>query len=467
MALQWFGPNGPTGYRTFWAINGAEPKYLNDKGPRPAFFAPTADVYDSDELVVTEGFFDAYAGCQAGYPTIGLASSRLSEQGVEIVKECKKVILAPDADEEGEKAHQDNIARLDGLVDLFEARVPTGYKDLAEVAERADDPAEAVAKVIDGAQLISMRYRLDAMTARQLCDLPDPEISSQLLGHLAEHGKRTVIGAHTGEGKTTLCLQIVAAITRGEEFLGFKGPGGSALILDAEQGLKTVKRQLAEAGLDKSDQVHYIRTPDGLSLDRDAMQVAAMEEAISEARPDVVMLDPLYKLHSGDSNDERQAVDLMRLLDGWREEYGFALLLPVHLRKPPAGARFSIHEFFGSSAYQRGAEVVLGLQRLRNGYAFLYFFKDRDGDLPVGDRWGLLFDRARGFTRDPNDGKRETAADKVKAALEESPEMTIADLVDATGYAERTVRRALAEIGATEKSGPHNLKIWDVEDGEE
>ena len=56
----------------------------------------------------------------------------------------------------------------------------------------------------------------------------------------------------------------------------------------------------------------------------------------------------------------------------------------------------------------RGAEVVLGLQRVRDGYAKLHFLKDRDGDLPIGAAWGLLFDREQGFRRDPNDGKRET-----------------------------------------------------------
>jgi hypothetical protein len=135
-----------------------------------------------------------------------------------------------------------------------------------------------------------------------------------------------------------------------------------------------------------------------------------------------VLCDPLYKLHAGDSNAEREAVDLMRRFDAWREQLRFALLLPVHCRKPVPGLRFSIHDLFGSSAYVRGAEVVLGLQRVRDGYARLHFLKDRDGDLPISTAWGCLFDRENGFRGDPDDGNHEpTTAEQIRELLEATP----------------------------------------------
>ena len=106
-----------------------------------------------------------------------------------------------------------------------------------------------------------------------------------------------------------------------------------------------------------------------------------------------------------------------------------------------------MHEFFGSTAYLRGAEVVLGLQMLRDGYSRLHFFKDRDGDLPLGEAWGSLFDRESGYRRDPDDGKpKQTAAHKVSELLQVDPGMTIAQLVEASGYAERTVKDAAQVI---------------------
>jgi hypothetical protein len=85
-------------------------------------------------------------------------------------------------------------------------------------------------------------FTLEVHTARTLCALPDPPATDQLLGPLVCRGQRIVLGAHTGEGKTTLALQIVRAIQNSEELFEWRGCGNvRALVIDAEQGLKTVK----------------------------------------------------------------------------------------------------------------------------------------------------------------------------------------------------------------------------------
>jgi len=258
---------------------------------------------------------------------------------------------------------------------------------------------------------------------RQLCLLPDPPISDDLFGALLVRGTRTVLGAHTGEGKTTVALEMTAAVAQERECLGFTGAGGRVLVIDAEQGLRTITRRLRETGLEKADNVDYLRVPDGLALDQDGADTVQLEALLDSGDYSLVVADPLYKLHRGDSNEERHAVDLMRRLDRWRDQHRFALLMLVHLRKPPPlGAKFSLHEFFGSGAYLRGAEVAIGIRRMTPGYSRLHFFKERDGDLPVGGSWGLVFDRKDGFRRDPDDGKdRETALNKVRNALEDRP----------------------------------------------
>ncbi len=250
------------------------------------------------------------------------------------------------------------------------------------------DPIHADADLHVSRAATDDQAELDVLTTRQICELPDPPESDKLLGDFVVRGHRIVVGGHSGEGKTTISLQIVRAIVTGEEFLEWTGADNlRALIVDAEQGLRTVKRRLHEAGLDQSDAVDYLRVPDGMALDRDTAQALALQDVLENGQYAVVVLDPLYKLHAGDSNVERGATDLMKIFDSWRDRYRFALLLPVHLRKPIPGERFSIHDVFGSSAYVRGAEIVLGIRRVSHGYAELHFFKDRDGDLEVGARW--------------------------------------------------------------------------------
>jgi hypothetical protein len=283
-------------------------------------------------------------------------------------------------------------------------------------------------------------FALEVVTARALSARPDPPESDQLLGPLLVRGQRLVLGGHTGEGKTTLALALVRAIVLDEPFLDWTGSGGRALVVDAEQGLKTIKRRLHEAGLAESELVDYVRVPDGLELDSDERHVTEVERVLEAGRYAVVIADPLYKLHSGDSNAEREAVDLMKRFDRWRETFRFALVLPVHCRKPVPGTKFSIHDLFGSSAYVRGAEVVLGLQRVGDGYARLHFLKDRDGDLPIGAKWGLLFDRESGYRRDPKDAGPPTR-ERVAELRAEDSTLTQAQVAAVLELSERTVRK--------------------------
>ena len=89
-----------------------------------------------------------------------------------------------------------------------------------------------------------------------------------------------MLGGGTGEGKTTVSMSIVRAVVLGDDFLDWTGGGGRALVIDAEQGLKTVKRRLREAGLADCDAVDYVRVPDGLALDSDERHVAEVERVL-------------------------------------------------------------------------------------------------------------------------------------------------------------------------------------------
>lgn len=321
--------------------------------------------------------------------------------------------------------------------------------DAVEV--RSEDQWRDVQGILRSVQPEEPSSDLEVMRVDRLLDLPEPDGTEHLVGPLLTRGNRLVVFGDTGEGKTTFALQMLTAFIDQREFLGWKGAGGRALVIDAEQNLRTVKRRLREAELKNTDAVDYLRVPDGLSLDVDASQAAQIEALLTKGNYDVVVADPLYKLHRGDSNEERSAIDLMRQFDRWREEQGFALMLLHHRRKSQIGSKkLSLDDAFGSSAYMRGAEVILGLQLLRPHVSRLSFLKDREGDLPIGTTWQLVFDRATGFDRDPEDGKQEqTAVEKVRQLLTTSPGLTYKEIGAAVEISDRTVRSAIKDLNAT------------------
>lgn len=292
-----------------------------------------------------------------------------------------------------------NLARCHPPVDyhLVQVQVDGAMK------MRGDQELQDVLKAQDDAP-----FTMNVLTAAALCDEPDID-TGQMLGPLVLSAGRTIVVGDTGEGKTTICLQMVKAILAGEDFVGWEGVGsGRALIIDLEQGRRSVKRSLRDAGLDGRDDVDLVLVPDGLSLDSDSTHFEELDRVIAEGGYTIVVLDPYYKAHRADEpNAERPIVDLMRMLDRLRTDYGFSLILPAHPRKEMVGSsgarKLTIHDIAGSSAVSRGAEVVVGIEKVAHGMARLRFLKDREGDLEVGEAWNLLFERGSGYRRDPKD----------------------------------------------------------------
>ena len=116
-----------------------------------------------------------------------------------------------------------------------------------------------------------------------------------LLYPFIPYGKVTIIQGDPGEGKTTVVLQMIAKLTKGEAILRdttaeeTKGEPINVIYQTAEDGLgDTIKPRLLAAGADCS-RVMVID-------DRDqplTMVDARLEEAIIQTKARLVVLDPI------------------------------------------------------------------------------------------------------------------------------------------------------------------------------
>ena len=303
-----------------------------------------------------------------------------------------------------------------------------------------------------------LQHRFDVLPIADLYAKEEPGYQP-LLGPFVMRGLRTLIGARTGEGKSTFVMHMVKAIVHGEEFLGYEGIGANddgeapqVLIIDAEQSLPDIQRLAEECDLTESRDVHYIMAPDGLDLAEGTHDAAEIEQILEELRPDILVLDPLYKSHRGDSNDEREAVDFMRLLDRWRSEYGFALILPVHTRKgskQTPDAAPTMDDIFGSGAFARGAEIIFGLQQKSPGFSRLHVWKHRPGWLHR-DIIDMVFKREEGFRRAAVEELKHTVEQQIVEILRTKGRgMTAEEIVMELGQGRsvQSVRRAVSKSG--------------------
>ena len=157
------------------------------------------------------------------------------------------------------------------------------------------------------------------------------------------YGKVTIIQGDPGEGKTTVVLQIIAKLTKGEAILSETSEGKSeetgvpinVIYQTAEDGLgDTIKPRLLAAGADCS-RVLVIDDQDQPLT----MVDARLEEAIIQTKARLVVLDPIQSfLGAGvDMHRANEIRPLMKRISVLAEKYQCAIILIGHMNKNSNG----------------------------------------------------------------------------------------------------------------------------------
>jgi hypothetical protein len=367
-------------------------------------------------------------------------------------------------------------------INVTRVQPPLDDEDVRRIAHSVSryEVADDVLKLVERGQRdpvygdeTNPAYTITTQTVKEICELPQQGYD-QLLGPLVYRGLRTLVGAATGEGKTTLVMWMIRAIVEGEGFLGYSGIGPDdegkkpvILIIDAEQSVPDIQRLAHETGMGGSEQIHYISVPDGLHLGESTTDALQVERIIEQLRPDVLIVDPAYKVAAIDSNNEREVVDLMRLFDRWRAEYGFAFVMPVHTRKGDKknpGGQPTLDDIFGSGAFSRGAEVILGLRQGEPGWSRLYVWKHRPGELNKNTQIDMAFDRDKGFSRIHKETV-QTVQQMVESLLAQNPMgLSTTELAHRTNKSSESIRKVISQSGSRivgqQVPGSRNRKVY-------
>ena len=203
------------------------------------------------------------------------------------------------------------------------------------------------------------------MADLKLINMQDIEVESVswLWYPFIPYGKVTIIQGDPGEGKTTLVLQIIARLTKGESIIDEKEQSPINVIYQtAEDGLAdTIKPRLLSADADCSKVL--------VIDDRDTpltMRDVRLEQAIVETNAKLVVLDPIQGFLGADvdmhmANEIRP---IMKHISELAEKYKCAIILIGHMNKCSAGK--SAYRGLGSIDFQAAARSVLIVGRIKD-----------------------------------------------------------------------------------------------------
>lgn len=230
-------------------------------------------------------------------------------------------------------------------------------------------------------------------------------------------GKVTIIQGDPGEGKTTMVLQIIAKLTRGEPILLNKKSQKEAQQ-DSEENLKqevlsqdntiqpvNVIYQTAEDGLGDTIKPRLLAAGADCSRvlvidDREqplTMVDVRIEEAIMQTKARMVVLDPIQGFLGTDVDMHRanEIRPLMKRMAVLAEKYHCAIILIGHMNKNSNGK--SSYRGLGSIDFQAAARSVLIVGRLKDEPETRVMCHVKSSLAPEGKSVAFRLDKETGF----------------------------------------------------------------------
>jgi hypothetical protein len=232
------------------------------------------------------------------------------------------------------------------------------------------------------------------LPAAQLADPTTP--LRWLLADLFLVGAAGILGGAPKSGKSFVALDLAVAVASGTPALGrfpVAAPG-PVLLLMAEDPPAVVVHRLAALAAARAQALATlplavivepgVRLPEGL---------ARLTATVAQRAPQLLILDPLIRLHRADENS---AAEMATVLDGLRtlaRATDCAVLLVHHTRKAPAGG-VAGHALRGSSDLHAFGDTNLYLRRLGPDAALELRIEHRAAPCPPPLRLALRVDDA-------------------------------------------------------------------------
>jgi len=192
-----------------------------------------------------------------------------------------------------------------------------------------------------------------------------PPLAPALIEGILRKGHKMLISGSSKAGKSFLLMQLAIALAKGREWLGFKCKKSSVLYVNLEIDSASCMNRFAEIykRLDiepKDDEFLYVWNLRGKSMPLDKLMPTLIRRVNSRG-VDVVIIDPIYKVITGDENKATDMAKFTNLFDKLCLETGVAVIYSHHHSKGEQGFKRAMDRASGSGVFARDPDSLLDI----------------------------------------------------------------------------------------------------------
>ena len=228
-------------------------------------------------------------------------------------------------------------------------------------------------------------------------DTVEVEQIEWLLYPFIPYGKVTIIQGDPGEGKTTMVLQIIAKLTRGETILPADSTKDKRIDIDSESDMvdaENIENNASTQHLEAPVNVIYQTAEDGLG---DTIKPRLLAAGADCTKARMVVLDPIQGFLGSEVDMHRanEIRPLMKRIAVLAEKYHCAIILIGHMNKNSNGK--SSYRGLGSIDFQAAARSVLIVGRIKDEPEVRVVCHTKSSLAPEGKAIAFRLDKNNGF----------------------------------------------------------------------
>ena len=195
-----------------------------------------------------------------------------------------------------------------------------------------------------------------------------PELAGPLIDGVLRQGHKMLLAGPSKAGKSFALIELCIAIAEGKPWLGWKCTQGRVLYVNLELDRASCLHRFRDAYTAQGLSPDNIKNIDiwnlrGKSKPMDKLAPGLIRRAL-KTRPIAVVIDPIYKVITGDENSADQMAAFCNQFDRVCTELGCAVIYCHHHSKGNQGSKRSMDRASGSGVFARDPDALLDLIEL-------------------------------------------------------------------------------------------------------